>query len=378
MLNSNQRLIVHRVLWIIGMWLLAPFAGADDTRFVVEDFITDLRQPYSLAFLPTGEVLVTEKAGKLRLFKEGRLLTQSISGVPAVYDQAQGGLIDVVPHPDYAKNGWLYLAYSGGDRHNNSTRVVRGRLTGLALTELEEVFRALPEKDTAVHYGARLAFMADNNLLVTVGEGAQYREKAQDLGSMLGKIARIQDDGRVPSDNPFVHDDSVLPAIWSYGHRNPQGLIVDSKTGAVFVTEHGPRGGDELNQIHPGDNYGWPLATYGIDYTGARITPYTEYPGTVQPITHWTPSLAPSGLAMCRDCLWPEWEGDLFAGMLKGRQLQRLSLQEDGSASREPLFEGLGERIRDVRFGPDGALYLVTDNNPGRVLRITPRRSSGD
>ena len=243
----------------------------------------------------------------------------------------------------------------------------------MALTELVEIFRASPEKDTAVHFGARLAFLADNSLLITVGEGAQYREKAQDLNSMLGKIIRIHDDGRVPTNNPFVNDGSALAAIWSFGHRNPQGLVVDSKTGDVFITEHGPRGGDELNRILPGKNYGWPLATYGIDYTGARITPFTEYPGTVQPITHWTPSLAPSGLALCRGCLWPEWEGDLFAGMLKGKQLQRVHLSADGTVQREGLFATLGERIRDVRFGADGALYLVTDNSRGRVLRITPR-----
>ena len=208
--------------------------------------------------------------------------------------------------------------------------------------------------------------------MVTVGDGAQYREKAQDLTSMLGSVIRIDANGDVPADNPFVGRDDALPAIWSYGHRNPQGLVVDAGSGAVYATEHGPRGGDELNRLAPGNNYGWPLATHGVDYTGAAISPYTEYPGTVQPLTHWTPSLAPSGLALCRGCLWPGWEGDLFAGMLKGAQVQRVRLKADGTVEREALFEELGERIRDVRFGPDGALYLVTDHVEGRVLRVSP------
>ncbi len=338
----------------------------------VDTLVSGLTQPMSVAFLPGGDLLVTEKRGALRLIRNGRLIPQPVAVIDDVFDGAQGGLTDVVLHPKFGDNQLVYLAFSGGTAKANSTRVARGRLVDDRLRDFEEIFRARPEKDTGVHFGGRLAFRQDGTLSVTVGDGAQYREKAQDLSSLLGSVIRINEDGSIPADNPFVSRDNARDAIWSYGHRNPQGLVVDSKTGKVYATEHGPRGGDELNLIEPGNNYGWPLATHGVDYTGAAITPFTEYPGTVQPLTHWTPSLAPSGLALCRRCLWPAWEGDLFAGMLMGAQVQRVRLLPTGGVEREALFEDVGERIRDVRFGPDGALYLVTDNVEGRVLRITP------
>ena len=360
-------------------WLVAailPLAAwsldATAAHYQVETLVSGLRQPYSIAFLPGGDLLVTEKTGALRLVRDGQLLAEPVAEIDNLFSGGQGGLTDVVLHPDFADNGLVYLAFSAGTAKVNGTRVVRGRLVDDHLDGIEEIFRAEPDKDTGVHFGARLAFMADGTLLVTVGDGAQYREKAQDLSSMLGSVIRIGDDGGIPTDNPFVNRADAKAAVWSYGHRNPQGIVVDSNNGKVYVTEHGPRGGDELNLVEPGANYGWPLATYGIDYTGAVISPYSEYPGTVQPLTHWTPSLAPSGLALCRSCLWPEWEGDLFAGMLKGTQVQRVQLADNGEIAREALFEEVGERIRDVRFGPDGALYLVTDNSDGRVLKVTP------
>ena len=360
----------HRWLALAALALATTSFAADHYR--IETWVAGLRQPYSLAFLPGGDLLVAEKAGALRLVRDGRLQPEPAAVVEDIYSAGQGGLTDLVLHPDFAANGIVYLAYSGGDARANGTRVARGELVGDKLVNLTEIFRARPDKDTGAHFGARLAFLADGTLLVTVGDGAQYREKAQDLTSMLGSVIRIDANGDVPADNPFVGRDDALPAIWSYGHRNPQGLVVDAGSGAVYATEHGPRGGDELNRLAPGNNYGWPLATHGVDYTGAAISPYTEYPGTVQPLTHWTPSLAPSGLALCRGCLWPGWEGDLFAGMLKGAQVQRVRLKAVGTVEREALFEELGERIRAVRFGPDGALYLVTDHVEGRVLRVSP------
>lgn len=363
----------------LAAWSLDA-AGAD---YQVETLVSGLRQPYSIAFLPDGDLLVTEKSGTLRLARDGQLLAAPVAEIDGVFSGGQGALTDVVLHPGFADNSLVYLAFSAGTARANGTRVVRGRLANDRLKDIEEIFRAEPDKDTGAHFGARLAFMADGTLLITVGDGAQYREKAQDLSSMLGSVIRINDDGSIPGDNPFVHREDAKAAIWSYGHRNPQGIAVDSNNGKVYVTEHGPRGGDELNLVEPGSNYGWPLATYGIDYTGAVISPYSDYPGTVQPLTHWTPSLAPSGLALCRSCLWPEWEGNLFAGMLKGAQVQRVQLADSGEVAhhgevahgevaREALFEEIGERIRDVRFGPDGALYLVTDNTEGRVLRVAP------
>ncbi|MFA5547458.1 MAG: PQQ-dependent sugar dehydrogenase [Porticoccaceae bacterium] len=368
--HARHRRSLRPWLAVAALALATACSAADDPR--VETWVEGLRQPYSIAFLPGGDLLVTEKSGALRLVRGGRLLAEPAAVMADIHTASQGGLTDVVLHPDFAANRLVYLAYSGGNARANGTRVARGELVGDRLVNLTEIFRARPDKDTGAHFGGRLAFLPDGTLLVTVGDGAQYREKAQDLTSMLGSVIRIDENGGVPADNPFVGRDDARAEIWSYGHRNPQGLVVDAKTGAVYATEHGPRGGDELNRLEPGNNYGWPLATHGVDYTGAAITPYTEYPGTVPPLTHWTPSLAPSGLAQCRGCLWPDWEGDLFAGMLKGTQVQRVRLGADGTVAREALFEDIGERIRDVRFGPDGALYLVTDNVAGRVLRITP------
>ena len=366
----RMTLILLLAVSVSGSYL--PATAEEAPGYRIETYIDCLRHPYSIAFLPDGGALITEKAGRLRLFANGRLSPEPAAVLPAVYDKNQGGLTDVVLHPRFADNQLVYLAGSTGDDNANRTTVLRGRLEGHRLTDVETVFRAQPPKDTTVHFGARLAFLKDGTLLISVGDGGQYREKAQDLSSMLGSIIRIRDDGSVPDDNPFVDRSGALPEIWSYGHRNPQGLMVDNVTGEAYATEHGPRGGDELDHIEPGNNYGWPLATYGVDYTGARITPFKEYPGTIQPLVQWTPSLAPSGLDRCRGCLWPEWEGDFFAGMLMGRQVQRVSFK-DGKSHRESLFEEPGERIRDVTFGPDGALYLVTDNVQGRVLRVTPR-----
>ncbi|KJS07222.1 MAG: glucose dehydrogenase [Gammaproteobacteria bacterium BRH_c0] len=364
------RKIIRSVLTVA--LVLAPVVHAQEKNYRVETLVEGLHSPYSLAFLPDGDMLVTEKSGTLRLIRNGTLVEQPVAQLPDVYSSGQGALTDVVPHPRFAQNRLVYLAYSGGTAKANSTRVVKARFVDDQLRDIEEIFRARPDKDTGAHFGARLVFLKDETLLITVGDGAQYREKAQDLSSMLGSIIRIGDDGSVPQDNPFVAREGAHPEIWSYGHRNPQGLIHDPLTDRVYATEHGPRGGDELNLIEAGNNYGWPLATYGVDYTGAAITPYQQYPGTVQPLTHWTPSLAPSGLAQCRSCLWPQWEGDIFAGMLMGAQVQRVRLLEGGEVEREGLFEEVGERIRDVRFGPDGALYLVTDNVDGRVLKVVP------
>lgn len=356
----------------IAALVMAATLQAQDTGYRVETLVDGLQSPFSIAFLTDGDMLVTEKSGALRLIRQGKLVPEPVAVLPDVYANGQGALTDVVPHPRFAQNRLVYLAFSAGTAKANGTRVVKARLVDDQLQDIEEIFRARPDKDTGAHFGARLAFLKDETLLITVGDGAQYREKAQDLGNMLGSIIRIGDDGSVPQDNPFVGREGALPEIWSYGHRNPQGIVVDPVTGRVYATEHGPRGGDELNLVKAGKNYGWPLATYGVDYTGAAITPYQQYPGTEQPLTYWTPSLAPSGLALCRSCLWPQWEGDIFAGMLMGTQVQRVRLLDNGKVEREGLFEEVGERIRDVRFGPDGALYLVTDNAKGRVLRVVP------
>lgn len=369
---SNMNRLRQGVIAAVITATLSAGPQARQADYRVETLVEGLNHPYSLAFLPQGDMLVTEKSGALRLIRQGTLVPEPVAVLPDVYDKGQGALTDVVVHPRFAENQLVYLAYSAGSAKANGTKVVKGRFIDDQLQDIEAIFRARPDKDTGAHFGARMVFLKDETLLITVGDGAQYREKAQDLSSMLGSIIRIGDDGSVPRDNPFVGRTDALPEIWSYGHRNPQGIIHDPQADRVYSTEHGPRGGDELNLVEAGKNYGWPLATYGVDYTGAAISPYQEYQGTEQPLTHWTPSLAPSGLAQCRSCQWPQWEGDIFAGILKGTQVQRVRLLDNGEVEREGLFEEVGERIRDVRFGPDGALYLVTDNVKGRVLKVVP------
>ncbi len=327
--------------------------------------------PWSLAFLPDGAMLVTERSGQLRRI-DGGVVSEPIAGVPEVYVESQGGLFDVVLHPDYETNHLIYLTYAGGTPEANATHVARARYDGTALHDLEVIFSVDRKKDTPVHYGGRLAFLADGTFVVTTGDGFDYREQAQNLGNHLGSTIRLNDDGSVPADNPYVGDDKARDEIWTNGHRNPQGLVLDPVTGGLYLHEHGPKGGDELNLIEPGKNYGWPVITYGRDYSGAAITPWTERPGLEQPMIHWTPSVGPSGLAIYYGDKFPEWQGDLFVGTLVEHSLRRVDLEDGKVVGQEILLSDLGERIRDVRTGPDGSLYILTDSDEGRVIRLDP------
>lgn len=347
----------------------APAAAA---AYEVDTVAEGLDEPWGLAFLPDGELLVSERPGRLRRVAADGTLSAPLGGVPAVYYRGQGGLLDVALHPDFAANGLVYVSYSHGDRRDSATRVARGRLTDDALTDLDVVFTARPGKDTPQHYAGCLAFLPDGSLLVTVGDGFDYREQAQNLESLLGKVVRIADDGSVPADNPFVERADAAPEVWTWGHRNPQGLAVDPLTGTVYLHEHGPRGGDELNVLRPGQNYGWPVVTYGMDYSGAYVSPYTDLPGMVQPELYWVPSIAPSGLAIYQGDAFPDWRGDLFVGALVDRELRRLDLENGRVQGQESLLGELNERIRNVKVGPDGALYVLTDSHEGRVLRLRP------
>lgn len=347
--------------------------------YEIETVAEGLHYPWSLAFLPGGDMLVTERDGRLRLIRGGELVEAPVSGVPPVYVESQAGLFDVVLHPHFARNNLLFLAYAHGDGGANNTRVARARFDGEALQDLEVIFEAKPLKDTPVHYGGRMDFLPDGTLLVTLGDGFEYREQAQMLSSHLGTIVRINPDGSVPGDNPFTDRENAMPEIWSYGHRNVQAILHDPLSGRVYAHEHGPKGGDEINIIEKGKNYGWPLATYGVDYSGAKITPYTEYEDTVQPLVHWTPSIAPSGMTLYRGNAFPEWDGDLLVSALAAKKVQRVDLEDGEVAGEEALFEELDRRIRDVRTGPDGFVYLLidaepTDDNPagGQVLRVRP------
>lgn len=346
--------------------------------YKIETVVEGLSHPWSLAFLPQdaewgGDMLVTEKSGTLRRLSADGTLSDPIMGMPEVYFASQGGLFDVMLDKDFARNGVLYLSYAAGPPQENGTALLRARLEEGALVDQQVLFEVTRRKATALHYGGRLAQLADGTLLLSIGEGSRYKEEAQDPSNHLGTIVRVNTDGSIPADNPFVGQEGFQPEIYSYGHRNPQGLIVDPKTNTIWEHEHGARGGDELNLIKPGENYGWPIATTGVDYTFAQITPYRTYPGMVDPVLDWVPSIAPSGLVLYQGAMFPNWRGKFLVGGLASHDVRLLTYDGATVTREEILFAELEERIRDLRAGPDGALYILTDGDGGAVLRVTPK-----
>lgn len=357
--------------WAGLVGFTAQTALASD--YILEEVVNGLDMPWGIAFLPDGDMLVTELSGQLRLVREGELQAQPVAGVPESYYAGQGGLMDIHLHPDFATNNLVYLSLAVGDIDANALRVIRGRFDGAALQDVETVFEAAPSKDTAVHYGGRMTFLPDNTLLVAVGDGFDYREDAQNRANHYGTIVRVSEAGKVPADNPYVDDPAALPEVWSYGHRNPQSIIYDADTDTVFQSEHGPRGGDELNIIEPAKNYGWPAITYGIDYTGLRISPYTSHEGMEQPLEYWDPSFGPSGMTVYRGRLFPAWDGDIFMTSLIFNHVVRVEMDGRVSGSQQILFGEIGERLRDIRTGLDGALYILsegTGEEDGRIWRV--------
>ena len=353
----------------------ASIDRAAEASLQVEVLANGLDTPWGLALLPDGRMLVTERTGALLLLDAQGARIATIKNVPEAFVKLQGGLLDVVLHPKFESNSTLYLSLAHGRQKHNTTRVVRAVLDGDALRDVQVIFDNTP-KGTAVHYGARLAFLPDGTLLVTTGEGADYREQAQRLDVVLGKIVRINDDGSIPADNPFVNTPGAHPAIWSYGHRNPQGLYVDAQTATVYSAEHGPMGGDEINVIERGVNYGWPIATHGIDYSGARISPFETYDGMREPLLFWTPSIGPGGLALYRGAMFPEWEGDLIVAVLGHKHLRRVDLENGRVVRQERLLQDRNARFRQVVTGTDGAIYAVVENvdeaeRSGQILKIT-------
>lgn len=351
--------------------LLAATSRAADYR--VEVIATGLAHPWSLAFLPDGSALLTERAGRLRVIEQGALRTAPVEGVPAVFVSGQAGLFEVSVDPQFDHTRWIYLSYADGNDGANRLRVVRAEFDGQRLQHLTPLFSAVPDKRGDAHYGARIAWLPDATLVIGVGDGFIHREHAQRLDSDLGKLVRIARDGSIPPDNPFLGRDGARPGIYSLGHRNPQAMVFDDARGELYEHEHGPRGGDEINRVEPGANYGWPLATFGVDYTGARISPWTQRDGMQAPLLHWTPSIAPAGMALYRGALFPAWQGSLFVTALAEKSVRRVPMRDGVPGTQEILFRELGERLRDVREGPDGALYLLTDSADGRVLRIVPK-----
>jgi aldose sugar dehydrogenase len=338
----------------------------------VETVVGGLAHPWALAFLPDGRMLVTERPGRMRIATPDGKLSAPLAGVPRVFASGQGGLHDVALDRGFAQNGTIYFCYADRGDDGAQTAMARARLTGERLDDVTMIFRQVGPPSTGNHFGCRIVQASDGNLFLTLGDHFGPRNEAQNLGNHLGKIVRIAPDGSVPQDNPFVGRANARPEIWSYGHRNSQGAALHPETGKLWMHEHGARGGDELNIVEKGKNYGWPVIGYGIDYSGAKIHESTSKPGMEQPVKYWVPSIAPSGMAFYQGDRFSGWKGNLFIGALAAQILVRLTLDGEKVTGEERLLRDLRERIRDVRAGPDGALYLVTDNSAGRVLKVVP------
>ncbi|MDJ0659227.1 MAG: PQQ-dependent sugar dehydrogenase [Crocosphaera sp.] len=342
--------------------------------------IEGLEHPWGMDWLPNGDILVTERPGRLRIVKNGELDPQPIQGVPEVFAVGQGGLLDVAVHPNFSENGYIYLTYASGTRGSNQTKIARATLKENRLQDLEVIFEVSPTKTGGQHFGSRLQWLNDGTLLASIGDGGNpplkidgelSRKQAQKLDSYLGKLIRINDDGSIPNDNPFVNQEEANPAIWSYGHRNIQGLAIDKQTGQIWSTEHGSRGGDELNKIVAGENYGWPVVTHSKEYTGGEISDQRSLPGMIDPLVVWTPAIAPSGLTVYDGDKFTQWKGDLLAGGLVAREVIRIDLNDAGEiVGQYPIkFE---QRVRDVKQGRDGFIYVLTDDKNGQLIRLEP------
>lgn len=348
-----------------------PASDLDPALYQVELVAEGLATPWDMAFLPDGSALVTERNGGVKWLRDGVLL--DVAGGPDdVFAQGQAGLFDLALSPAFATDGIVYLSYASGTADANTPALYRARFENGALVDGETLFRAEPMRDTDAHYGARLALLPDGTLLMTAGEGFAYREEAQVRSNHLGALLRLNPDGSAPADNPFFDEGGAAAFVYSYGHRNMQGIVIDPESGVVWTHEHGPQGGDELNRITPGDNYGWPIATLGIDYNGARISPFFDHDGFHAPDWVWTPSIAPSGLALYDGDLFADWQGDLLVSALAGQAVHRLDLETGEVVAEERLLSERGQRIRQVLTGPDGAIWLLAESPQGQILRLTP------
>lgn len=371
----------RRFLIMISLASLLGLAGAavaevfesDQARFEVTTIAEGLEHPWSVAFLPDGGFLVTERAGRLRqVTANGEVISPPVKGLPSIRQHGQGGLLDVVLHPDFANNRWVYFSFAESGERGFGTAVARGQLADNQLANVETIFRMQPKSTEGRHFGSRLVFDRDGYLFITLGDRGE-RGRAQALDDHAGSVIRLHDDGQIPGDNPFIGRRDALPSIFSYGHRNIQGATRHPETGQLWTHEHGPQGGDEINLPLPGINHGWPVITYGANYfTGTKIGEGTVKAGMAQPLYQWTPSIAPSGMAFYVGDAFPQWRGDLFVGSLKFRQLVRLEIEGDKVVAEERLLTDRFGRIRDVRLGPDGMLYLLTDARNGQLLRLTP------
>ncbi|CAN5788388.1 PQQ-dependent sugar dehydrogenase [soil metagenome] len=349
----------------------APPTAGESHGYRVVTLVEGLERPWAMAFLPDGDILVTERPGRLRVVRNGALVEQAVAGVPAVRATGQGGLLDVVIHPDFATNRLVYLSYSKPGPNGATTAVSRGRFENDRLTGVEEIFEARAWSEAGQHFGSRLVFDRQGYLYITVGDRGSMN-RSQDRSDHAGSILRLHDDGRVPQDNPFVGQSGVLPEIYSYGHRNAQGMALHPETGRVWLNEHGPRGGDEINIVHAGRNYGWPVITHGRNYDGSQITADTARAGMESPLLHWTPSIAPSGMTFYTGSAFPNWRNSVFSGALVGQHLRRTAFDGTRAVTEESLLTDFNRRIRDVREGPDGFIYLLVDEASAPLVRLEP------
>ena len=368
---------MRQFVMVVAAVMAPMFIGlggiAHAQEFRIETIASGLDNPWSIAFLPDDQALVTQKTGTLLRLDLRTGSTHNITGIPDVLVSGQGGLMDVVLHPGFADNRLVYLTWSRGDVRDNTLVLGRGRFQGDRLVDFEEIFVAAPSRSTDVHYGARLVFLTDNTLLMGIGDGFDFREQAQRPQTHFGTIVHLHDDG-TPVATVF---EDAAPGVHSIGHRNPQAIVRDPQTGIIYSNEHGPRGGDEINIIEAGNNYGWPITSYGIDYSGAIVTPYQSYDGMTEPLLYWTPSIAPAGMAIYRGDMFPDWDGDLLvAALIHGDadtvsgHVRRVILEDGEVVGQEILLGDLAARIRDVRVAPDGSVYVLTDREDGQVLRL--------
>lgn len=370
----------HRVLTLLlalAVPALAtlPAAAEEDAKgYVLEDFAEGLSHPWSMAYLPDGRILLSELSGDLRILGRDGTPGPALEGVPEVVFARQGGLSDVILAPDFRSSGRIFFSYSARDPNQDDAVtlfVASALLEETRLNDVRVVFRAQAPRSAEVHFGAKMVFLRDGTLMIASGDAFDHREKAQTLDNHFGKMVRINPDGSVPRDNPFVNEPGALPEIWSYGHRNMQGLVL-APDGTLYEHEHGPRGGDEFNRIEKGRNYGWPLICHCLDYSFAVLTPFTEAPGLEQPLHHWVPSIAPSGLALYTARNFPRWQGSFFVAGLVPGDVRRLHPDGEGGYDEETLFAEMGERIRNIYQTPDGNLMLMTDGPQGRLVLVKP------
>lgn len=383
-MRTSTIVLQMRVLLLLPIMLAQIASSAavefssEKHNFSIEIVVNGLDHPWGMVFLPDGDLLITERSGQLRRVHDWKLIEQPVSGLPEIHEVGQGGLLGIALHPDFKNNRMIYLSYAGQENGKYGTEVIRGILEGTTLTDTQQIFSALPKDGGGVHFGSRLQFAPDGTLFITLGDrGASpssgREHPAQQMNSHLGSLIRINDDGTLPADNPFINTTRAKPEIYSYGHRNMQGMALHPQTKAIWTHEHGPQGGDEININKPGANYGWPVITYGVNYViGTKIGEGTHSTGMQQPVYKWVPSIAPSGMLFYTGNQFPQWKGNLFVGSLKFGLLVRLELSGETVNREERLLNFRFGRIRDVIQGPDENIYLLTDDANGQLLRLSP------